>query len=91
MSTFKDPTRGFEAVVIGEPQRAFYDNQFGLTFPVFVHYGVGLWVPEVGGAVDPGSGEPALEDKQTVAVTPADRRSVTPTGSPASIETVVSE
>jgi YD repeat-containing protein len=25
------------------------------TFPVFVHYGVGLWVPEVGGAIDPGS------------------------------------
>ena len=49
------PERGFEAVVIGEPQRAFYGNQFGLTFPVFVHYGVELWVPEVGGAIDPGS------------------------------------
>jgi site-specific DNA recombinase len=55
LDTFSDPTRGFEAVVIGEPQRAFYGYQFGLTFPVFVHYGVGLWVPEVGGAVDPGS------------------------------------
>lgn len=42
-------------MVIGEPQRAFYGHQFGLTFPVFVHYGVGLWVPEVGGAIDPGS------------------------------------
>lgn len=49
------PDRGFEAVVIGEPQRAFYGNQFGLTFPVFTHYGVALWVPEVGGAIDPGS------------------------------------
>jgi site-specific DNA recombinase len=39
-------------VVIGEPQRAFYGNQFGLTFPLFTHYGVQLWVPEVGGAVD---------------------------------------
>ncbi len=47
--------RGFDAVVIGEPQRAFYGNQFGLTFPVFTHYGVQLWVPEVGGPVDPGS------------------------------------
>jgi site-specific DNA recombinase len=47
--------RGFEAVVIGEPARAFYGNQFGLTFPVFAHYGVQLWVPEVGGAIDPGS------------------------------------
>lgn len=33
---------GFDAIVIGEPQRAFYGNQFGLTFPVLVHYGVTL-------------------------------------------------
>ncbi|MFE7718172.1 recombinase family protein [Nocardia rhizosphaerihabitans] len=50
-----DPDRGFDAVVIGEPQRAFYGNQFGLTFPVFVHYGVQLWVPEVGGPIAPDS------------------------------------
>ena len=50
-----DPDRPFGAVVVGEPQRAFYGNQFGLTFPVFVHYDVELWVPEVGGAIDPGS------------------------------------
>ena len=55
LTTFSDPLRGFDAVAIGEPQRAFYGNQFGLTYPVFVHYGVGLWVPEVGGAIDPGS------------------------------------
>jgi site-specific DNA recombinase len=55
LNAFRDPNRGFEAVVIGEPHRAFYGNQFSLTFPVFVHYGVALWVPEVGGPVDPGS------------------------------------
>ena len=55
LDAFKDPNRGFDAVVIGEPARAFYGNQFGLTFPVFTHYGVELWVPEVGGRVDPGS------------------------------------
>jgi site-specific DNA recombinase len=49
-----DPGRGFDAVVLGEPQRAFYGNQFGLTFPVFVHYGVELWVPEVGVRSIPG-------------------------------------
>jgi site-specific DNA recombinase len=47
--------RGFDAVVIGEPQRAFFGAQFALTFPLFEHYGVELWVPEVGGRVDPGS------------------------------------
>lgn len=55
LDAFRDPARGFDAVVVGEPARAFYGNQFGLTFPVFVHYGVELWVPEVGGRVDPGS------------------------------------
>ena len=40
-------------MVIGEPHRAFYGNQYGLTFPLFEHYGVPLWVPEVGGPIDP--------------------------------------
>ena len=45
--------RGFDAVVAGEPHRAFYGNQYGLTIPLFHHYGVPLWVPEVGGPIDP--------------------------------------
>ncbi len=55
LAALKNPDRGFAAVVVGEPQRVFYDNQFSLTFPLFVHYGVELWVPEVGGRVDPNS------------------------------------
>ncbi|MGW1169959.1 recombinase family protein [Streptomyces sp. NPDC002550] len=39
--------------MIGEPQRTFYGNQFGNTFPVFVHFRIPLWVPEVGGPIDP--------------------------------------
>jgi hypothetical protein len=50
------PDRAFDIVVIGEPSRANYASQFGLTFPVFVHYGVELWVPIVGGKVEPDSG-----------------------------------
>jgi DNA invertase Pin-like site-specific DNA recombinase len=53
LAELKNAARGFEAVVIGEPHRAFYGNQYGLTFPIFDHYGVPLWVPEVGGPIDP--------------------------------------
>jgi DNA invertase Pin-like site-specific DNA recombinase len=53
LDALADPGRGFDAVVIGEPHRAFYGNQFGNTYPLFVHYGVPLWVPEVGGPIDP--------------------------------------
>ena len=53
LAELKKADRGFDAVVIGEPHRAFYGNQYGLTFPLFEHYGVPLWVPEVGGPIDP--------------------------------------
>jgi hypothetical protein len=39
--------------VTGEPHGAFYGNQYGLTFPIFEHYGVARWAPEVGGPIDP--------------------------------------
>ena len=55
LADLADPDRGFDAVVIGEPQRAFYGNQYSLVMPVFTHYGVELWVPEVGGPIDPDS------------------------------------
>ena len=47
--------RAFDALVIGEPQRAFAGTQYGLTAPILWHHGVELWVPEVGGRVDPDS------------------------------------
>ena len=34
-----DPDRGWGAVVIGEYERAFYGNQYGLMVPLFEHYG----------------------------------------------------
>nr|WP_268248664.1 recombinase family protein [Streptomyces brasiliensis] len=48
-----DPEREFDAVVIGSSERAFYGNQFASMAPLFEHYGVQVWVPELGGAVDP--------------------------------------
>jgi site-specific DNA recombinase len=47
-----DPDRGWDAVVIGEYERAFYGSQFASMAPLFEHYGVQLWTPEVGGRVD---------------------------------------
>lgn len=49
------PDRGWAKLVIGEPQRAFSGAQFQLVFPVLCHYDVELWVPEVGGPIDPDS------------------------------------
>ena len=47
-----DPDRGWDAIVIGEYERAFYGNQYASMAPLFEHYGVSLWMPEVGGRVD---------------------------------------
>jgi hypothetical protein len=47
-----DPGRGWEAIAIGEYERAFYGSQYALMAPLFEHYGVQLWLPEVGGRVD---------------------------------------
>lgn len=55
LESLRNPHRGWSDLVIAEPQRAFAGNQFGLVYPVLVHYGVSLWVPEVGGRVDPES------------------------------------
>jgi hypothetical protein len=47
-----DPGRGWDAIVIGEYERAFYGSQYALMAPLFEHCGVSLWMPEVGGRVD---------------------------------------
>ena len=47
-----DPDRGWDAIVIGEYERAFYGNQYASMAPLLEHYGVSLWMPEVGGRVD---------------------------------------
>jgi hypothetical protein len=44
-----DPERGWDAVVIGEYERAFYGSQYASMAPLFEHYGIQLWMPEVGG------------------------------------------
>ena len=37
-----DPDRGWDAIVVGEYERAFYGSQYALMAPLFEHYGVQL-------------------------------------------------
>jgi site-specific DNA recombinase len=52
VAAMADPDREFDAIVIGEYERAFYGSQYSLMAPLFEHYGVQLWAPEVGGRVN---------------------------------------
>jgi site-specific DNA recombinase len=46
-----DPDRGWDAIVIGEYERAFYGSQYASMAPLFAHYGIVRWTPEAGGPV----------------------------------------
>ena len=52
VAALADPDRGWDAIVIGEYERAFYGSQYASMAPLFEHYGIQLWMPEVGGRVD---------------------------------------
>ena len=52
VAALADPERGWDAIVIGEYERAFYGSQYASMAPLFEHYGIQLWMPEVGGRVD---------------------------------------
>jgi site-specific DNA recombinase len=71
-----DPDRGFDAVVVGEPQRMFYDNQYALIFPLFTHFGIPLWVPEIGGPIDPDSEAHNLIMSMYAGMSRAERRRI---------------
>jgi site-specific DNA recombinase len=47
-----DPDRDWDAIVVGEYERAFYGSQYAMMAPLLEHYGVQLWMPEAGGQVD---------------------------------------
>jgi len=55
VAVLADPDRGWDAIVIGEYERAFYASQYASMAPLFEHYGIALWMPETGGPV--GGGE----------------------------------
>ncbi|MGW0633717.1 hypothetical protein [Streptomyces sp. NPDC002758] len=51
LAAIADSDRDFDAVIVGSSERAFYGNQFAAMAPLFDHYSVEVWVPELGGAV----------------------------------------
>jgi DNA invertase Pin-like site-specific DNA recombinase len=52
IAALADSGRGWDAVVVGEYERAFYGSQYAMVAPLLQHYGVQLWMPEAGGRVD---------------------------------------
>lgn len=52
LAAVQDPGRGFDAVVVGEYERAFQDDQFFTVISTLGRCGVRLWLPEASGPVD---------------------------------------
>lgn len=52
LAALADPDCEFDAIVVGEYERAFYGSQYAMMAPLFEHYGVQLWMPEGGGRVN---------------------------------------
>ncbi|MFE9656995.1 recombinase family protein [Micromonospora sp. NPDC006431] len=52
LAALPDPRRGFDAIVVGEYERAFSANQLQHLAPVLEQHGVQLWLPETDGSVD---------------------------------------
>jgi site-specific DNA recombinase len=52
LAAMADPDHEFDAIVIGEYERAFYGGQYAAMAPLFEHYGSQLWTPEAGGPID---------------------------------------
>ena len=55
VAALADPDRGWDAIVIGEYERAFYGSQYASMAPLLEHYDIQLWTPEVGGRIDYGT------------------------------------
>lgn len=52
LAAIEDPDRGFDAIVVGEYERAFCGRQFDELAPLLQRHGVQIWLPEVDGPVD---------------------------------------
>ena len=52
LAAITDPGRGFDAVVVGEYERAFTGQQLRQLTPILRRHGMRLWLPETYGPVD---------------------------------------
>ncbi|MEO3778327.1 hypothetical protein ABGB16_16045 [Micromonospora sp. B11E3] len=52
LAALADPDRGFDAIAVGEFERAFYGDQVRQLAPLFKIYSVEVWLPELNGPVD---------------------------------------
>ncbi|PWR16386.1 recombinase family protein [Micromonospora sicca] len=52
LTAMADPARGFDAIVVGEYERAFHGQQLEQLTPTLLRNGVQLWLPETYGPVD---------------------------------------
>ncbi len=55
LAALLDPDRSFDAIVVGEYERAFAADQFEQLTPILNKHGVQVWIPEAGGPVEVGS------------------------------------
>ncbi|WP_246002294.1 recombinase family protein [Allorhizocola rhizosphaerae] len=55
LAALADPNRGFEAIVVGEFERAFHGQQLSELAPLMRRHEVQLWLPETYGPVDFGN------------------------------------
>ncbi|WP_256370657.1 recombinase family protein [Micromonospora sp. KC723] len=52
LAAVTDAARGFDAIVVGEYERAFHGQQLEQLTPTLLRHGVQLWLPETYGPVD---------------------------------------
>jgi hypothetical protein len=52
LAALAHPHRDFDAIVVGEYERAFFADQLQQLLPLFDHHGVQLWLPETNGPLD---------------------------------------
>ncbi|WP_433794848.1 recombinase family protein [Actinoplanes sp. CA-252034] len=55
LDAIRNPEREFDAIIVGESDRAFSGNQLQQLLPTLTHSNITLWLPELGGPLDPGN------------------------------------